>query len=136
MGLRLFFLPNFPGATFIQGAMFIPNSRVRELVNLWFHILMSRTGYKWLHFFCDWLKELAWYTKNTVCAWKYPDLKKDRLQIWNLIHFWEIFLCSSSTSLQVKTPTCSDHLGKHKTNLYQDYIHCQYIHIWHQIYIN
>ena len=28
MGLRLFFLPNFPGATFIQGDMFIPDSRV------------------------------------------------------------------------------------------------------------
>ena len=29
MGLRLFFLPTFPGAMFIQGAMFIPDSRVR-----------------------------------------------------------------------------------------------------------
>ena len=28
MGLCLFFLPNFPGATFILGAMFIPDSRV------------------------------------------------------------------------------------------------------------
>ena len=28
MGLRLFFLPNFPGATFIKGGMFIPDSRV------------------------------------------------------------------------------------------------------------
>ena len=28
MGLRLFFLPNFPGAMFIQGATFIPDSRV------------------------------------------------------------------------------------------------------------
>ena len=28
MELRLFFLPNFPGATFIQGATFIPDSRV------------------------------------------------------------------------------------------------------------
>ena len=28
MGLRLFFLPNFPGTTFIQGATFIPDSRV------------------------------------------------------------------------------------------------------------
>ena len=27
MGLRLFFLPNFPGATFIQGATYIPDSR-------------------------------------------------------------------------------------------------------------
>ena len=27
MGLCLFFLLNFPGATFIQGAMFIPDSR-------------------------------------------------------------------------------------------------------------
>ena len=26
MGLRLFFLPNFPGATFIAGAMFNPDS--------------------------------------------------------------------------------------------------------------
>ena len=30
MGLRLFFLPNFPGATFIQGATFIPDSRVDQ----------------------------------------------------------------------------------------------------------
>ena len=30
MGLRLFFLPNFPGATFIQGATFIPDSRVHS----------------------------------------------------------------------------------------------------------
>ena len=28
MGLSLFFLPNFPGAKFIQGATFIPDSRV------------------------------------------------------------------------------------------------------------
>ena len=28
MGLCLFFLPHFPAATFIQGAMFIPDSRV------------------------------------------------------------------------------------------------------------
>ena len=28
MGLRLFFLQNFPGAMFIQGATFIPDSRV------------------------------------------------------------------------------------------------------------
>ena len=33
MGLCLFFLPNFPGATFIQGATFIPDSRVvQELI--------------------------------------------------------------------------------------------------------
>ena len=28
MGLCLFFLPNFPGTMFIQGATFIPDSRV------------------------------------------------------------------------------------------------------------
>ena len=28
MGLRLFFVPNFPGAMFIQWATFIPDSRV------------------------------------------------------------------------------------------------------------
>ena len=28
MGLRLFFLSNFPGSMFIQGASFIPDSRV------------------------------------------------------------------------------------------------------------
>ena len=32
MGLCLFFLPNFPGAMFIQGATFIPDSRV---VHFW-----------------------------------------------------------------------------------------------------
>ena len=32
MGLRLFFLPNFPGAMFIQGATFIPDSRVEKSV--------------------------------------------------------------------------------------------------------
>ena len=30
MGLRLFFLPNFPGATFIQRATFIPDFRAAE----------------------------------------------------------------------------------------------------------
>ena len=30
MGLRLFFLPNFPVAMFIQGATFIPDSRVKK----------------------------------------------------------------------------------------------------------
>ena len=30
MGLRLFFLPNFPGAMFIQVATFIPDSRVTD----------------------------------------------------------------------------------------------------------
>ena len=34
MGLRLFFLPNFPGATFIQGGTFIPDSRVRVTTQL------------------------------------------------------------------------------------------------------
>ena len=34
MGLRLFFLTNFPGAMFIQGATFIPDSRVIPFV-LW-----------------------------------------------------------------------------------------------------
>jgi hypothetical protein len=34
MGLRLFFLLNFPGATFIQGGTFIPNSRVLVQANL------------------------------------------------------------------------------------------------------
>ena len=29
-GLRLFFLTNFPEATFIQGATFIPDSRVHD----------------------------------------------------------------------------------------------------------
>ena len=31
MGLRLFFLPNFPGATFIQGGTFYPDSRVTTM---------------------------------------------------------------------------------------------------------
>ena len=31
MGLRLSFLPNFPGAMFIQGGMFIPDSRVTKV---------------------------------------------------------------------------------------------------------
>ena len=30
MGLGLFFLPNFPGATFIQGAKFIPDSIIKK----------------------------------------------------------------------------------------------------------
>ena len=32
MGLRLLFLPNFPGATFIQGGTFIPDSRVVRFI--------------------------------------------------------------------------------------------------------
>ena len=34
MGLRLFFLSNFPGAMFIQGGTFIPDSRVWQ-INGW-----------------------------------------------------------------------------------------------------
>jgi hypothetical protein len=34
MGLHLFLLPNFPGAMFIQGATFIPDSRVGEFANI------------------------------------------------------------------------------------------------------
>ena len=34
MGLRLFFLPNFPGATFIQGATIIPDSRVVWILHI------------------------------------------------------------------------------------------------------
>ena len=37
MRLRLFLLPNFPGATFIQGGTFIPDSRVTK-----YHIKKSR----------------------------------------------------------------------------------------------
>ena len=33
MGLRLFLLPNFPGATFIQGGTFITESRVYSGLN-------------------------------------------------------------------------------------------------------
>ena len=33
MGLRLFFLPNFSRAIFIQGATFIPDSRVVGVVS-------------------------------------------------------------------------------------------------------
>ena len=36
MGLRLFFLPNFPGAMFIQGATFIPDSRVHIIFSGYF----------------------------------------------------------------------------------------------------
>ena len=38
MGLHLFFLPNYPGAKFIQGARFIPDSRVVLAV---YHSLVS-----------------------------------------------------------------------------------------------
>ena len=40
MGLRLFFLPNFPGATFIRGATFIQGARVpsKDLKGLNLHI--------------------------------------------------------------------------------------------------
>ena len=36
MGLRLFFWPNFPGATFIPGGMIIPDSRVVKCCYRWF----------------------------------------------------------------------------------------------------
>jgi hypothetical protein len=36
MGLRLFFLPNYPGATLIQGVTFIPDSRVHKQRNFVF----------------------------------------------------------------------------------------------------
>ena len=40
MGLRLFFLTNFPGAMLIQGATFIPDSRV--LTILFMELTMSK----------------------------------------------------------------------------------------------
>ena len=46
MGLRLFFLPNFLGATFIQGARFISDSRVVYILTFyWIHNKeLIRTG--------------------------------------------------------------------------------------------
>ena len=40
MGLRLFFLPNFPGTMFIQGATFIPDSRVVRKLS--FHYIREK----------------------------------------------------------------------------------------------
>ena len=45
MGLRLFFLPNFPGAMFIQGATLIPDSRVCFKPKAQ---LLCKTRLKWL----------------------------------------------------------------------------------------
>ena len=45
MGLHLFFLPNFPGATFIQGATFIPDSRVT--VNLSENYCLGKSKKSW-----------------------------------------------------------------------------------------
>ena len=42
MGLRLFFLPNFSGAIFIQGATFIPDYRV-EGVSKGIHTCLEQT---------------------------------------------------------------------------------------------
>ena len=39
MGLHLFFLTNFPGAMFIQGATFIPDSRV----NVYGHVAILKS---------------------------------------------------------------------------------------------
>ena len=39
MGLRLFFLPHFPGARFIQGDTFIPDSRV----NVYGHVAILKS---------------------------------------------------------------------------------------------
>ena len=47
MGLRLFFLPNLSGATFIQGATFIPDSRVAQIS----HKLMQFSLHKWRNSF-------------------------------------------------------------------------------------
>ena len=41
MGLRLLFIPNFPGATFIQEAMFIPDSRVCIIFNKGSHAVLK-----------------------------------------------------------------------------------------------
>ena len=57
MGLRLFFLSNFPGATFIQGATFIPDSRV--------HNLMSKTRFS---LFLEFYSKLNKYTAG-VNVW-------------------------------------------------------------------
>ena len=87
MGLCLFFLPNFPAATFIQGSMFIPDSRVFKKTSInksWSPSLIfvkekkknqkDSTDFRlWKSEFCDiWASPLiilvglmmAWYSEN------------------------------------------------------------------------
>ena len=48
MGLHLFFLPNFPGAMFIQGATFIPDSRVYSWSIEPLSLLHSKLKFEWV----------------------------------------------------------------------------------------
>jgi hypothetical protein len=53
MGLRLFLLPNFPGATFIQGATFIPDSRVESSLGFTIHRLHNKHVQAFLDLGCQ-----------------------------------------------------------------------------------
>jgi hypothetical protein len=46
MGLRLFYLPNFPGAIFFQGGTFIPDSRVHRII-LKCYLYSKMCRYEW-----------------------------------------------------------------------------------------
>jgi hypothetical protein len=48
MGLRSFFLTNFPEAMFIQGNTFIPDSRVIKLMPLYLSISFIKAARVWV----------------------------------------------------------------------------------------
>ena len=64
MGLRLFFLPNFPGAMFIQGGTFIPDSRVCTLTSKvpWF----SSASLQFSYFLLEGKKKKIWLKQGLM----------------------------------------------------------------------
>ena len=81
MGLRLFFLPNFPGAMFIQGATLIPDSRVFLFTTLSGPFWVGQAQSKVVKIknldFCYWAWSTPWghvlslktFCRNPVLSW-------------------------------------------------------------------
>ena len=75
MGLCLFFLPNFPGATFIQGGTFIPDSRVD------INVILGKEQSE--------LADLAWSPFSKVFYWENFALRAENWNFYpkrNLLH--------------------------------------------------
>ena len=108
MGLCLFFLPNFPGAILIQGATFIPDTRVAHLVSIKSMVcLIESRGYKGVYFLiAEWTSfsvsqqlrpELSakWIGKIDASVnfiiWKFEGLKS-KLFSWVNLRGWRAFI--------------------------------------------
>ena len=79
MGLCLLFLPNFPGATFIQGGTFIPDSRVCKFKNALIPVWIPNFA---LH--CIYLRSFEHLRKLTSVLMKADkEMNKGDTFLWN-----------------------------------------------------